>query len=1775
MAKPQGTPDALAEFWGSAAAPTADQTPDDFWMAQAAQQEAPQDADGYWGQIASGEPPAPSSPDSQAGLMQRAEDEERRVKLLSQAQNYVETLAERDDAGRSRMYWSPDAAREAFKLRRMGVFGTGEGAPTVEQFEQFTGVENPLPAPLPQGGATQAAAPAPGVTTATPHLAGMQFTPDPARRFIFDDPEAGAEYERQQQETPRAQAQRGATARGNIEGMLESVGALSTASTASAIAGPLAGAVAGAAIPAAKSLLTTTGPETPHKPSILSTIFDVMGTQQRILTGAGEVIAGDRPLETWYQTMARTAFNLPSYSGSEEPRDMLSFYRRAVRDFGGDPDDLHHIVGGLGHSIFTDPLMLLGAGAKGVGSVPVAQRQILGGLRSYLATQGIKGSAAKQAVSEFAKDLAAATPRTLSNIAEYGAVARQAIVSKFGEKAAGFVDDISAAGDLGRVGLRIGVPMTNAYKEILKPSELRAGLTAPADVLKDVPVVPSFLRTKAASAPAKTFGDIFNEYVAPKLGLLSTKYESGLHGFEGALELYQKQNWIANEVDHKIKQVGLELEPIAKTMTAGTPANQRSLMALRSDELVDHVLKLPDKARHWVAERELFGNIMDYPDRAARERVLGGDLGSPLVDENGAPLNEVNNIIRSIYREVIVKGSELMRTQSLSATDPVVQAGKTTLLNEVAEQLIAKGYSEADVYRVQSAIAPNFASSFITDTIGHNKIMTKWLTRMRPVTEAYEADMKATLAAERAKMEPIARRAAEDAAEKAARQVDAERQGRLAGLQADRVQKIESAVAESGAAAQRATPAAQMVDDARGAVAAARERKRVLSEQLTGRRQAESSAQKALTSARHRLDRAMERESAALRRSGGAGADATGDLKTEFTYLKREATQIERQLAPAKNAADAAYNRVRLFRGRLRRAEAALAEATAKKKPVKRLTADVERLQAKVRKHETDHEDSSRIYTELEQKFQQTNKKAAAVLARAAVPERRAALQQAIAGHDAAQAEYRSARDSYYEAKREYPGVVKEAQAARSEANVLSRDAETASRRATKVLLRESKFEEKVDDDGAARIEQARKSAYDKVMSHIASEIGSYIMHFYQERGKILGQAGVPARASVGNVAQHRSLGSTQEGFELGLNPADDIMMTWAARRHASERLLGRIELIDSIFSDPKLSMPAKKWHATVGKAFSDAREFRGKTAEERMAANVGSRDWAEFTHPYTGEKFFVPKGVAQYVNRMMELTNPGALENFIGGIHNVMGYWKGAVTHGRPLFYNIRNWQDDGFRMWMAGARVQDGEDAIRLAMLGRLDASRKVKATVRAQRPRSLFGPVGDKLRAKKDALADAYDNYLQKVADRPVTNAAGQTMTMGEFHAEMSRRGVFEKGFQAAEVTAPTSYENVASFDPQSLRWAPNTPFSPVRDLLLTPAKAAATAGKEAVKAAVHPQGFYLKRTGEFAGWNENVRRIWTAYSRWKRGDTLDDAAQAARVWNLDYKDLTSAERNYARLLAPFYAFDRKVIPAHIRGIMEHPGRYAAVWKTKESVERAADSMYGADPVLRPYLDQMLTLRLPTRTDKGSTMYLSLPLSITSLNALPGSGLLPSEDDEVASSGFAERMTPVVNLIALYAFSRDARRGFRSVAEQRTAPDPVTLSLAKAVDTAMGMGSNNPKALVRIQRDETGKEFETVPVKFALTAEMLAGVPINFGKFAMPTLPDTAEEERLRPFSGMPKGLTTRVVKELTGQTVMVNQPLRAEPEALYDVTREGGKLQPAARAGRRMVGQGTKP
>jgi len=626
---------------------------------------------------------------------------------------------------------------------------------------------------------------------------------------------------------------------------------------------------------------------------------------------------------------------------------------------------------------------------------------------------------------------------------------------------------------------------------------------------------------------------------------------------------------------------------------------------------------------------------------------------------------------------------------------------------------------------------------------------------------------------------------------------------------------------------------------------------------------------------------------------------------------------------------------------------------------------------------------------------------------------------------------------------------------------------------------------QQVNKDIEEAASAARQAETNRVMQQATEEIDNYFMHFLKNKEAI--QRKTFGFATEQSAKKHRTHLTVYESYEHGTNPALDITQALAARTYAHIRVRAKNDFIDLVFSNKKWAVP--------------------EDAAKGLTKKAG---WDQAPHPVTGENHFIRTEVHEAFTRAQKFHDPGVLEKMAFFYDDLLSRWKSYATHGRPVYYNFRNLVDDGFRMWMGGFDFNPKTMArgMTMGMLGNLETAGEVKHAIRGVRkaPKDDFGK---SYQANKDRMTDWFHTKLREMRKEPIAVKGGGEVEVGKVYDEAVSRGIVEKGYASADLMdeVPEFLGEARRSAVGDLAWKVFNPFS----------KKHVTFGT---------QGVYLKFTGKGARGAENARRLTMFIDRVKKGETFDEAARHVKKWMFDYKDLTPAERELGRRVMPFYTFLRKSVPATVTAMIKHPGRYMGVQKGKRSLEAKAESQYGPIGVVREYFDDLHAIRLPTSTKEGSPVFWSPGLSYTDLNVFGAfvPGMKMGQDE------LWDRLTPVMDMATLFSKKRDPRTGL-SLRGRYMEPDAFLLNAAKAYNK-----NNVHKVPIMDVQMPTGSSYEALPAHIVKTYNKLVPNLVAYGRLL--------GRMRVDPFGD--EAAPYRQIREASGQSLLVNNPLKAEIE-----------------------------
>ena len=131
-------------------------------------------------------------------------------------------------------------------------------------------------------------------------------------------------------------------------------------------------------------------------------------------------------------------------------------------------------------------------------------------------------------------------------------------------------------------------------------------------------------------------------------------------------------------------------------------------------------------------------------------------------------------------------------------------------------------------------------------------------------------------------------------------------------------------------------------------------------------------------------------------------------------------------------------------------------------------------------------------------------------------------------------------------------------------------------------------------------------------------------------------------------------------------------------------------------------------------------------------------------------------------------------------------------------------------------------------------------------------------------------------------------------------------------------------------------------------------------------------------------ENRLRMPLFLDRLIKGDTPQEAAEWVFKFHFDYapEGLTWFERNWMRRLIPFYRWTRGNIPLQIEQMIKQPGKYAALEKTRQSI----NGKIGKEEFknLPEWMQEQFTMRIGE--EGGKSLWLQLDLPMEDIAKLP---------------------------------------------------------------------------------------------------------------------------------------------------------------------------------------------
>ena len=630
-------------------------------------------------------------------------------------------------------------------------------------------------------------------------------------------------------------------------------------------------------------------------------------------------------------------------------------------------------------------------------------------------------------------------------------------------------------------------------------------------------------------------------------------------------------------------------------------------------------------------------------------------------------------------------------------------------------------------------------------------------------------------------------------------------------------------------------------------------------------------------------------------------------------------------------------------------------------------------------------------------------------------------------------------------------------------------------------------------------VKKASSAAFQNSMSKVGGYLDNHFTHIIRNKDAVMRRVPLEGSPSGASPTAKREFVDIIENYEHGQDPVTDLLVTTAARIEASARFRSQVELAELVVSDSRWAVPVSK----------STKELRAK------------HGWHEWAHPITDEKYMVRQEVIADVERAIEGYSPGGIDGLISMIAEKVPWlgtigsgWKARVTHGRPLYYNARNLPDDAFRMWMGGydGDPRTAKEALFVGLQGHLERRAAVRPRVVAGRRRPM---------PTQDQLEDSFEGWLRN-PNRPkiVQKSTGEEATDAEAYAQAIKYGIVDKGMVPMELTDVSVVQGLHAkrYSPLDLGVKDLNPLH--RDHLV-----------------VGEGGFYLRTTGNVARKAENMRRLTTFLSNWKRGDTWQEAAVATQKWMFNYGEQTDWIRKWVKPLVPFVNFTTKAIPAHVKGMRMHPGRYLGVTRAMRSVDEVAESKLGPASVIPDYIDGANAFRWPVQTKRGADVFVGVGLSMNEIDLFDPllSGTYPTR-----RTGVFDDVTPVVDAVQVMYTGRDPRTG-KMLSSEWAEPDASLLAFVEAWNAIPGQ-RRAAKVPTRTRVKAGGKTYLMLPAALVWSWDKWLPNLISVSKTMFPR-DDPFQQER-QPYDKF---------KQLTGISPMVVSSIKAEYNALQSALR----------------------
>jgi hypothetical protein len=470
---------------------------------------------------------------------------------------------------------------------------------------------------------------------------------------------------------------------------------------------------------------------------------------------------------------------------------------------------------------------------------------------------------------------------------------------------------------------------------------------------------------------------------------------------------------------------------------------------------------------------------------------------------------------------------------------------------------------------------------------------------------------------------------------------------------------------------------------------------------------------------------------------------------------------------------------------------------------------------------------------------------------------------------------------------------------------------------------------------------------------------GKYVRHYPKKSKDALGAISVTQTqkdAMKGATSTVHSPGfkkrfqsiAMQEAEAPDMEYVDDIITSMALRNHESLRVALNRRFTDSL----KTSMKEIE-------GFEDIISTQHKHG--LVKTELGD------------DVFFVHPDMANQFTRVTQAftTNQGEqkLLEYYDKLTNMI---KQTQTSLNPAFL-LKNWIGEPMMNWFAGVDLKSHKEAMDILKQIKTDDITKIGDDMYHKGKPMYRRVVKDVDGVKKEFLLDASETGQFKGSPKiPASAMPLEGMEKAIARGENVKLFKFgNKEFTATEI--------MEKFEEMGLGWSGISKGNLIENM-------EKVIKREVLKSSDDALG-KIKNIGMEAG---DFVETWTRLShfidRLKKGMSFEDAAADVRRFHVDYRDLTSIERNKFRRIAPYYTYMRKNLPIQMRMLLTEHNKVGMVAHLVDSSHRAVsnDNFLGQDIDTQDYLKEGLAIPISV-DDKGNVRYLNWNLPLADLSRL----------------------------------------------------------------------------------------------------------------------------------------------------------------------------------------------